>query len=534
MPPSVDFTQVRQALDKEEFEPCFQPVVELHTGRLAGFEVLARWHHSQNGLIMPANFISLTEKYGLIGELMRQILRKAFLSASVLPTPLALSVNISPTQLHDFSLGSQIRLAADDAGFPLDRLIVEITESALAEDLERATRFARELKDMGCKLALDDFGTGYSSLRQLQSLPFDELKVDGSFIQSMTTTRDSRKIVAAIVGLGNSLGLITVAECVETEEQADILLCLGCEMGQGWLYGRPVTADQMPEIVAAAPQKLSPRLSRPGDGGIVSCLEALPVQRLAQLHAIYDGTPVGLCFLDRKLRYVSLNKRLADINGASVEAHLGRTVQEMVPNLYPRIEQYLLRAMQGEAISEVEIARPASNHNETGRTGLVSYQPALDEVGEVIGVSIAVVDITKRKRAEEALRKSEEHLRNMVDHNPEIPWAMDGEGNNLDVSRRWVETTGLSKEKTRNLGWLEAVHPEDREPAMKALLEAMRAGKRIDVEYRIRALDRGWRRMRLRGSPCFGPSGEVIRWYGSVENLDDQEQMERALQSSGE
>lgn len=534
MPPSIDVTQVRRALDKEEFEPCFQPVVELHAGRLAGFEVLARWHHPQNGLILPANFISLTEKHGLIGELMRQILRKAFLSASVLPAPLALSVNISPTQLHDLSLGSQIRHAAEDAGFPLDRLIIEITESALAEDLEQATRFARELKEMGCKLALDDFGTGYSSLRQLQSLPFDELKVDGSFIQSMTTTRDSRKIVAAIVGLGNSLGLITVAECVETEEQADILVCLGCEMGQGWLYGRPVTADQMPGIVAAAPLKLSPRLSRSGDRGIVSCLEALPVQRLAQLHAIYDGTPVGLCFLDRKLRYVSLNKRLADINGASVGAHLGRTVQEMLPDLYPRIEQYLLRAMQGEAISEVEVAGPASNHNETGRTGLVSYQPALDEVGEVIGVSVAVVDITNRKRAEEALRKSEEHLRNMVELNPDIPWAMDGEGNNLDVSARWVQTTGLSKEKTRNLGWLEAVHPEDREPAMKTLLEAMRTGRRIDVEYRIKAVDRGWRWMRLRGSPCFGPSGEVIRWYGSVEDLDDQKQMERALHRSSE
>jgi PAS domain S-box-containing protein len=190
--------------------------------------------------------------------------------------------------------------------------------------------------------------------------------------------------------------------------------------------------------------------------------------------------------------------------------------------------------MQGEAISEVEVAGPASNHNETGRTGLVSYQPALDEVGEVIGVSVAVVDITNRKRAEEALRKSEEHLRNMVELNPDIPWAMDGEGNNLDVSARWVQTTGLSKEKTRNLGWLEAVHPEDREPAMKTLLEAMRTGRRIDVEYRIKAVDRGWRWMRLRGSPCFGPSGEVIRWYGSVEDLDDQKQMERALHRSSE
>jgi PAS domain S-box-containing protein len=534
MPHPVQITEVRQALDNQEFEPFFQPVVELNTGRLAGFEVLARWRHPQNGLVLPSGFISLTEEHGLIGKLMQEILRKAFQLAPDLPDPLALAVNVSPTQLHDLSLVSQIRNAAEDAGFPLDRLIIEITESALAHDLDQAMRFARDLKATGCKLALDDFGTGYSSLGHLQSLPFDELKVDGSFIQSMTRTRDSRKIVAAIVGLGNSLGLITVAECVETEEQADTLLCLGCGMGQGWLYGRPVPAEQIPRIVAAAPQNLSPRLSRPGDGGIVSCLEALPVQRLAQLHAIYDGAPVGLCFLDRKLRYVSLNKRLADINGASVEAHLGRTVEEMIPEFYPTIEQYLLRAMDGEAIPEVEVARVARRVGDIDRTSLVSYQPALDEVGEVIGVSVAVVDITKRKRAEEALRESEEHLRCMVELNPNIPWVMDGEGNNLDVSSRWVETTGLSKERTRNLGWLEALHPDDIERTMNTMREGLRTGKHIDVEYRIKTLDRGWRWMRSRGSPRFGLSGEILGWYGSVEDIDDRKKMETALHRSSE
>jgi PAS domain S-box-containing protein len=404
MPAPLDITALKQALDKLEFEPVFQPVVELNSGRLAGFEVLARWHHPQNGLVFPSDFIPLAEEHGLIGKLMQEILRKAFLSARILPDPLALAVNVSPTQMHDLSLVSQIRKAAEDASFPLNRLIIEITEGALAHDMDQALRFARELKETGCRLALDDFGTGYSSLRHLQSLPFDELKVDGSFIRSMTSTRDSRKIVAAIVGLGNSLGLITVAECVETEEQADTLVCLGCEMGQGWLFGRPVPADQIPGIVAAAPRKLSPKLSRPGDRGIVSCLEALPVQRLAQLHAIYDGAPVGLCFLDRKLRYVSLNKRLADMNGAPLQSHLGKTVKEMIPQFYPVIEQYLLRAMNGDAIPEVEMARPSSVPGGPDRTILVSYQPACDEVGEVIGVSVAIVDITKRKRDEEAVR----------------------------------------------------------------------------------------------------------------------------------
>jgi PAS domain S-box-containing protein len=383
---------------------------------------------------------------------------------------------------------------------------------------------------MNCTIALDDFGTGFSSLRHLQALPFDELKVDRSFVGSMTNTRDSRKIVAAILGLGHSLGLITIAEGVETEEQADMLLCLGCELGQGWLYGRPVAADQIPGIVSTAPRKLSPRLSQPGDGGIVSSLEALPVQRLAQLHAIYDGAPVGLCFLDRNLRYVSLNRRLAEMNGSSVEAHLGKTVQEANPEIYVAFEPYLKRAVQGEAIPEIEVERPPIKPGDSGMTALLSYQPAWDEVKEVIGVSVAVVDITQRKQAEEALRRSEEQLRYMVELNPEIPWVMDSEGNNLDTSYRWVQTTGLSKERTRNMGWLDALHPDDREFTMKTMREALHSGKNIDVEYRVKTVDRGWRWMRSRGSPRFAPSGEILRWYGSVEDIDERRQIEEALQ----
>jgi PAS domain-containing protein len=114
-----------------------------------------------------------------------------------------------------------------------------------------------------------------------------------------------------------------------------MLLRLGCELGQGWLYGRAVTVDRIPDIVAASPRPLSTRLSIHGDGLAVSSLEAMPAQRLPQLQAIYDGAPVGLCFLDRNLRYVSLNRRLADMNGAPVADHLGRTVQEMIPKMLP-------------------------------------------------------------------------------------------------------------------------------------------------------------------------------------------------------
>jgi EAL domain-containing protein (putative c-di-GMP-specific phosphodiesterase class I) len=128
-------------------------------------------------------------------------------------------------------LPDQIRDAAETACFPLDRLSIEITESALVDNVERAQEITVKLKAMGCKLAMDDFGTGYSSLLHLQSFPFDVLKIDRSFVHSMTNTREARKIVAAIVGLGRSLDLVTIAEGVETEEQSEMLLRLGCRLG---------------------------------------------------------------------------------------------------------------------------------------------------------------------------------------------------------------------------------------------------------------------------------------------------------------
>jgi PAS domain S-box-containing protein len=269
-----------------------------------------------------------------------------------------------------------------------------------------ARSISADLKAMGCRIALDDFGTGYSSLYHLKSLPFDELKVDRTFVGSMTTERESRKIVAAVVGLGQSLGLKTVAEGVETQEQADMLVRLGCDIGQGWHYGRPAPAEQLPSLI----ELRRPRaVSRSGDGALVysvNCREGLPSQRLAQLQAVYDGAPVGLAFVDRDLKYININRRLAEMHGLSIEDHYGKTLAEVIPELYPLLEVHVKEALNGKGTCDLEIREPAS-HGHGRRTFLVSYQPAFDEAGEVVGVSCAVMDFTARKAAEDKLRQHE-------------------------------------------------------------------------------------------------------------------------------
>ena len=527
-------TDVVGALDRNEVAPYFQPIVELRTGELVGFELLARWQHPVHGPILPGNFISLAEENGLIEPLTQQIFRKAFPVVSLLRGPLTLSVNISPLQLHSPGLPSEIHKMALEAGFPLERLIVEVTETALLKDLSGVQIVARQLKAMGCKLALDDFGTGFSSLRHLQALPFDELKIDRSFVSQMTKKRESRKIVAAIIGLGQSLGLVTVAEGVETEEQAHMLLWLGCELGQGWRYGRPGGMERVPGMVAAEPMKVLASLATPGDDWATSNLEALPTLRLAQLQAIYDGAPVGLCFLDRKMRYVNLNKRLAEINGASVEAHLGRTVEEMIPTAFPVIEPYIQRALGGEAIASVAFTRPSVETEIVESRFLASYQPAWDEADEVIGVSVSVLDITEKIQGEVNPLPRAEQPSNLMETNPEAPWVMDAEGNDLQVSSRWVRTTPLGKDKTRNLKWLEALHADDLERIVKTMKEALSTGKPIDIEYRIEGVDGEWRWMRSTGSPRYGASGEITRWYGSVEDIHDRKQVGDSIRESWE
>jgi diguanylate cyclase (GGDEF)-like protein len=241
---------LRSGIPRGEFVPFFEKQIDLTTGRISGFEVLARWEHPTRGLVQPDNFIPIAEETGMIAELSMSVMHQALAEAKNWDQSLSLSVNISPTQLKDPWLAQKIVKMLVETGFPANRLEIEITESSLFENLALAQSIVGSLKNQGIRLALDDFGTGYSSLAHLRALPFDRIKIDKSFVISIMENAESAAIVNAITRLGDSLGLSVTAEGIEDAAIEERLRQLGCHKGQGWHFGKPASIAHTRTILA--------------------------------------------------------------------------------------------------------------------------------------------------------------------------------------------------------------------------------------------------------------------------------------------
>jgi diguanylate cyclase (GGDEF)-like protein len=244
-------TGLRNGIAAGEFVPYYQPIVEFGTGRIRGFEMLARWHHPAGGVILPDVFIPVAEETGLIGDLFQSLARIAFREAALWDPQLTLSVNISPQQLSDPWLAEKILKLLTETGLPSRRLEVEITETSLFENLEVAQGVVASLKSQGIRLSLDDFGTGYSSLAHLRALPFDRIKIDRSFVLTLDKDPQSWTMVQSIADLGRNIGVPVTVEGVESAAIELRLRRLGCELGQGWYFGHAAPAAQTRQLLRA-------------------------------------------------------------------------------------------------------------------------------------------------------------------------------------------------------------------------------------------------------------------------------------------
>jgi diguanylate cyclase (GGDEF)-like protein len=246
---------LRGAIARNEIIPNYQPLIDLETGRVRGYEALARWRADDGKMVAPSVFIELAEDTGLITQLSEQLLRQACLDAGDWPSDTILAFNISPTQLTDRLLGLRIAQILGETGLPPTRLEIEITETALVRDIDAAVAIIASLHDAGISVALDDFGTGYSSLGQLSKLRFDKVKIDRSFVASFGGDERQEKIVRAIIGLGRGLGIVTTAEGIEDKVQAEQLREMGCDFGQGYLFGSALAAEDVLKYQAVAQPK---------------------------------------------------------------------------------------------------------------------------------------------------------------------------------------------------------------------------------------------------------------------------------------
>lgn len=273
---------MREGIPLGQFVPFYEQQIDLATGQLHGFEMLARWRHPSRGIVPPDIFIPIAEETGLIADLSMSVMRQAFEEAKSWDPSLTLSVNIAPSQLKDPWLAQKIVKLLVETGFPASRLEVEITESALFENLGVAQSIIGSLKNQGVRIALDDFGTGYSSLSHLRALPFDRIKIDRSFVTSIGSSSESAAIVNAITRLSDSLGLPVTAEGVETPAIERHMRELGCHKAQGWVFGKPMDVGQVRALLAE--QNLLPALRgeaprRAAGGDDVPALP--PVDRLS-------------------------------------------------------------------------------------------------------------------------------------------------------------------------------------------------------------------------------------------------------------
>jgi diguanylate cyclase (GGDEF)-like protein len=257
-------SDLRRALKEKEFRVCYQPVVELASGKILQAEALLRWEHPRHGLVAPARFVPILEETGLIVPVGWWVLEEACRQARLWERrapgepPLRLSVNLSPRQLQEAGFAARLRRVLRRTGLPPDRLELEITESVVVQ-AERATLSQLErLKALGVRLAIDDFCTGYASIAYLRSLSLDTVKIDRSFVSRLVQRVEDQATVRAILALAQVLDLEVIAEGVETDGQAATLLSLGCGKAQGYYFARPVTSEALATLLATAAQGETP------------------------------------------------------------------------------------------------------------------------------------------------------------------------------------------------------------------------------------------------------------------------------------
>ncbi|WP_194740043.1 EAL domain-containing protein [Pseudomonas aeruginosa] len=521
-PSGIGTTQCRDrllaALEDGHIWPGFQPIVDLHTGAIAGYEVLARWTDPVAGDIAPLVFIPMLEQLDMADDLTRRLMGSACAAAGHWAGDFFLAFNVTPAQLVDKGLPGLLAATTANSGFTSKRVEVEVTEGSLIADQESAFHCLEALIAQGISVSIDDFGTGYSNLERLGAFPFDKLKIDQRFIRGVERDAGKRRIVASLIGLGHSLGMSVVAEGIESPDEEAILRALGCNLGQGWLYGKAACAADAGGLLARR--------------GVLErrhgLLDTSPFQQFHQLATLYAQAPVGLSFLDKQLRHVRANAQFSRMHGLTPTQIEGKSMAELMDaNAAAEVERRLRKILAG--------GNPGpADYKIHGRDVRVITQAVADVGGEVIGLSAVSIDITEQKRMMWELAESEKHFRRSVELSPNIAWAADADGTIDYMSPLFDETEQLTPAQ-RVSRWFARIHPDDVRRAQTKWMDHVKTDGPYTIEFRIRWADGNFRWVRSRARPFREVEhGPVVRWYGVVSEISDEKRLEERLALLGQ
>lgn len=479
-----------QAILDQQVVPYFQPIYSIDQQQIAGFEVLVRWN-SPTGILLPERFMTYIESHELLNTLLLNLMQQAFSFLQNLPNNFYLSFNLSPIQLQDVNLVTLIKHQADQFAFPLSKLTLEITETSILENTEISCCILNKLNQLGCKIALDDFGTGYSSLSLIKNIDLSIIKIDRSFIQDLFSRKESRKIVTAIINLGQTLDLDIIAEGVETAEQQALLGRMGCHYIQGFLISKPVPATDILSLLKETKDNRSTRFYYQNMSS---------EQRNLQLAVLYQSNKNSIAFLDKHYHLIEANVEFFSRLQLSRQELLGRALNQILPALFIDFEQNPL----AEIAKEVRYG--------SGNTDMVIVSPIFDEISEFVGFSFLGIDITRNKDIEKELSIS-------ALLNPRMSWQMDKYGEVIKIDPRLLPLFRLNFDDLAGSKWKNLVHPEDKDRINHLLQRSVQTGTIYDTKYRL-LLEGYYQWVHAYMAPHI-EEGNIKKWFGQLEIIQD-------------
>ncbi|MFJ7729676.1 EAL domain-containing protein [Neobacillus sp. NPDC097160] len=517
-------SDLRMALDRNEFQLHYQPKLDLISGKIIGVEALIRWIHPEKGLVPPEEFIPLAEETGLIIPMGEWILRTACLQNKAWhetgQSPLLMSVNLSARQIYQPKFADRVRHILKETKLDPHYLMFEITEGIML-DSYHAPRVIRELKRIGVQISLDDFGTGFNSLQYLQELPIDKIKIDQSFIRNATSDSNHATIVKMIIEMAHQLKMGVIAEGIETKEQLIFLQQNLCNQGQGFFFSKPLPPKELERHFVKI-EKIVIREGIPQKFNNQKWMNEIVENTRRELRDTVrqqQGMIFKLIKEKDKFIYTLCDGELLYRMGLTPEQVIGREVFNFLPFLQSREKtDYHQRAWNGE-----------ENIMYEGEFNGIHYLTSLRPVrkgGQVDSIIGSCVDITNQKKVEDQLRRSESNYRLITENMQDVVVVIDKSGVVRYASPSHEKVFGLTAEECQGCSAFKLVHPNDVPTVQTHFASMLETRTPCQVEFRHRHANGGWVDIEAKITPVYGEDHELESFIAVGRDISARKQSE--------